>query len=122
MSCHECNRRKKGHTILDNHHVAGRANHPLTIPIPANDHSAILSEAQRAWPKATRENPDGSPLLAGAGCIRGFIDTAKYLMDRLLLRTAHFLEELDAFLRSHLGPRWWTNEQFVEFTNRSREE
>jgi hypothetical protein len=120
--CHECDRRKKGHRILDNHHVAGKANHPLTIPVPANDHNAILSEAQRAWPRETRENTDGSPLLAGAGGIRGFVDTAKYMMDHMLLGIAQLLEKLDAFLRSNLGPKWWTKKEFVDFTKRSREE
>jgi hypothetical protein len=122
MSCEECDRRKNGHSIFDNHHVAGQANHPLTIPIRANDHNAILSEAQRAWPRQTLENKDGSPLLAGAGCIRGFVDTVRYLMDQLLLWIAQFLEKLDAFLRLHLGPKWWTKKEFVEFTNRRPEQ
>jgi hypothetical protein len=122
MNCEECDRRKNDHTIFDNHHVAGKANHALTIPIRANDHNAILSEAQRAWPRDTRENHDSSPLLAGAGCIRGFIDTAKYLMEHLLLWIAEFLEKLDALLRLQLGPKWWNRQEFDEFTNRRKEQ
>ncbi|MBV8282830.1 MAG: hypothetical protein JO347_12330 [Candidatus Eremiobacteraeota bacterium] len=34
MICHECRRRSEGRSIYDQHHVAGRANHGLTIPVP----------------------------------------------------------------------------------------
>jgi hypothetical protein len=78
--CAACDRKKKGKTAVDNHHVAGRANSPITVPIPVNDHRAELSVAQReVWPKRTLENPDGSPVLAIAAGIRGFIDTVIYL-------------------------------------------
>lgn len=119
--CEECMRHKKGKSTFDNHHVAGKANHSLTIPIPANDHRAILSEAQYDWPKATLENPDGSPLLAIAGCIRGIYDTILYLLHKLLFWATEFVELLDAFLVSHFGPKWWTSQQFTEFKNRRTE-
>jgi hypothetical protein len=54
-------------------------NNPITVPIPVNDHAAVLTEAQYEWPMETWENPDGSPLRAGAASIRGFCDTAEYL-------------------------------------------
>lgn len=111
--CAECKRRAQGRTIYDKHHVAGKSNHGLTIPIPANDHRAVLSEAQYEWPKETLKNPDRSPLLAAAACIRGFIDTIKYLLDKLLLWVAHFLEALNEFLVAQLGPRWWTRPEFT---------
>jgi hypothetical protein len=91
------------------HHVAGKSNHCLTIPIPVNDHRAILSEAQYEWPKATLENPDRSPLLAIAGCIRGLIDVIGYLLDELLAWVPQYLEKLDAFLVARLGSRWWSD-------------
>lgn len=115
--CAECDRRKKGLKIDDGHHVAGKANHPLIIPIPANDHKE-LSEAQYDWPKATRENPDGSPVLSIAGSIRGFCDTIVYLVKKLLLWIPEYLEKLDAFLASYFGPKWWTMLEFVEFPSR----
>lgn len=60
---------------MDDHHVFGKANDPTTIvTVPANDHRAELSVAQQDWPKKTPENPDGSPLLAAAARIRGFVD------------------------------------------------
>lgn len=118
MICEECRRHKKGHSRFDQHHVAGRANHALTIPVPANDHIAVLSERQYCWPKVTRENADKSPLLAGAGCIRGLFDSLVYLLEKLLLWIPPFLENLDAFLTEHLGKRWWCNETYIQFTNK----
>lgn len=118
-TCEECKRRKKGRRIYDDHHVAGKANHPYTIPVPANDHRAILSEAQYEWPKRTRENSDRGPLLAVAGCIRGCIDTITYLLTKLLSWAADFAEQLDAFLVLHMGPKWWSSHAFVEFIERS---
>jgi len=115
MTCAECSRRQKGQSTLDDHHTACEANHSATIPVPANDHRAILSEAQYDWPKATRENPDGSPLRAIAGCIRGVCDTIIYLIDRLLLWGAEFVEKLDDFLIAQFGPKWWTSAVFLEF-------
>jgi hypothetical protein len=115
MICEECRRQKESLNMYDSHHVASIANHSLTIPVPANDHRAILSEAQYNWPKATRENSDGSPLRAIAGCIRGTYDTIVYLLQKLLLWAAEFVEKLDDFLVAHLGPKWWASKEFVEF-------
>jgi len=79
----------------------------VTIPIPANDHRAELSAAQQDWPKETRENPDGSPLLAAAAFIRGFVDTVVYLIQKSLLWIPAMIECLHAFLREHFDPKWW---------------
>jgi hypothetical protein len=105
--CSACERESKGKTTMDNHHVAGKANSPITISVPVNDHRAELSVGQHDWPKETRENPDGSPLLAAAGCVRGFMDTVIYLVNQLLLWIPELLERLDAFLGEALGPKWW---------------
>ena len=92
---------------MDDHHVAMRANNPATMPVPVNDHRAELSVAQYEWPKKTRENPDGSPLIAAAGCIRGFMDCLFYLIETFLHWSAEMLEELDSYLIERLGPQWW---------------
>ena len=97
-SCAKCKRKKRGHKTIDNHHVAGEANDPITISVPVNDHLARLNVDQMDWPKRTLENPDGSPLLASAARIRGFVDVVVYLAEKLLLRTADMLECLDAYL------------------------
>jgi hypothetical protein len=105
--CHVCRRKRLGQKTTDDHHPAGSANSPITIPVPVNDHHAELSAAQRDWPKTTLENPEGSPLIAAAGCVRGFIDTVVYLVEHLLLWIAEMLEKADAYLAKKLGPKWW---------------
>jgi len=113
--CAQCNRKIKGQTPLDKHHVAGEANSPVTIPVPVNDHRARLSVDQYDWPKNTLENPDGSPLLAAAAHIRGYSDCTSYLNEKLLAKNPELLELLDAFLREKFGPRWWHNTELERF-------
>ncbi|WP_433973936.1 hypothetical protein [Tunturiibacter lichenicola] len=116
--CAECLRNKRGHAITDNHHPAGKANCDATVPIPANDHRSVLSAAQYDWPKETLENPEGCPLRAGAGCIRGFIDTICYLIKTLLSWIAEMLELLSALLIERLGPRWWSGTPVAQFARK----
>src|SRR5216683_5713747 len=80
--CAACKRTVTGQITMDQHHFAGKANNPTTIPIPVNDHRARLSVSQAGWPKSTLTNLEGSPLLAAAACVRGFIDTILYLIER----------------------------------------
>ena len=105
--CAACQRRIKRKVEFDLHHVAGKNNHPGTVPVPVNDHRARLTAAQLNWPSKTLRNSDGSPLLATAACIRGFIDFLEYCMDVFLRWIAEVLETLDAHLVEKLGPRWW---------------
>jgi hypothetical protein len=116
--CARCSRKRRGESILDAHHPAGRSNHPLTIPVPVNDHRAVLSDAQYDWPTETWENRGGSPVLAGAACIRGYYDTNSYLTDQLLLWVARLLEALDESLRERLGPKWWVGTKLEAFAPR----
>jgi hypothetical protein len=113
--CHACKRKQNGMTTKDLHHFAMKANSPITIPVPVNDHVADLNTAQQDWPKRTRENPDGSPLLAAAGCIRGFIDTIVYLIEKGLYWIAELLETADAYLTNRLGPQWWRETELQKF-------
>lgn len=117
--CTECRRELEGKTIMDKHHVAGRANSDITIPIPANDHRAELSEAQREWPEKTPRNPDHCPLLAGAASIRGCADTIGYLIKNFLW-VAEMLEKLNEYLNEKLGRNWWSNTEFDKYTPRKR--
>jgi hypothetical protein len=118
IMCYECQRKRNGKTTNDRHHPAGKSNDPITIPIPVNDHRAELSPAQNDWPKETLENTDGCPLLAGAGSIRGFVDTEAYLQETLLHRRVKMLEALSVFLAERLGPDWWINTEMEQFAPR----
>lgn len=89
--------------------MAGKANDPTTIPVDVNDHRAELNPAQDDWPPGTLENPEGSPLLAGAARSRGFVDTSVYLQEKLLIHNAEMMECLNAYLLEKLGPEWWKN-------------
>ena len=110
----------KGQKIMDRHHVAGSANSPVVVTIPTNDHRAVLSVAQYDWPKLTLENPEGCPLLAAAGCIRGFVDTVKYLIDELLLWVAEALEWLSDFLTETAGSEWWLGTPLARFARKGK--
>ena len=118
--CAACERVGKGRTTMDQHHFAGRANNPGTIPIPVNDHRAILSVAQAEWPKSTLSNTEGSPLLAGAACLRGCVDTMLYLIEKGLLWLADLLETLDGYQAKKFGPKWWANTEIEQFAPKKK--
>jgi len=117
--CAACNRKSKRHAVTDNHHVAGSANSPVTVAVPVNDHRAILSTAQYDWPKETLENPGGCPLKAAAACIRGFIDTIRYLCESLLTWIVEMLERLSNYLIERSGPEWWLDTPLAHFTRKA---
>jgi len=118
--CASCERSAKGRTTKDDHHPFGRANNPTTIAVPVNDHRAVLSVAQAEWPKSTLRNTEASPLLAGAACVRGFVDTILYLIEKGLLWLAEMLEKLDEVLVRKLGPRWWVNTEVEQFAPKKK--
>lgn len=114
-TCAACQRATAGGKLTDDHHAFGRANSPITIPVPVNDHRARLSVDQMDWPKSTLRNPQGSPLLAAAACVRGFIDVVLYLIEEGLSRIADMLEVLDELQVKKLGPRWWIDTEIEQF-------
>jgi hypothetical protein len=79
-----------------------------------------LSEDQRDWPPETLQNPDGSPLLRAAACIRGFTDILLYLAEQLLLWVADLLETLNSHLTEKYGPRWWLNTPIEQLIQKRR--
>lgn len=115
VTCFSCAREASGQSPFDEHHPAGSANNPATVPIWVNNHRATLSDAQYDWPDETLRNPFGSPILAGAASIRGYCDTSEYLSGELLIRNARMLEKLDGVLTQLLGPNWWRGTALDEF-------
>lgn len=105
MICAQCWRKANGQSVMDLHHIPGRANDDLTASVPVNDHRAELTPAMYDWPKNTSENPDGAPLLADAARIRGFCDFVVYLMEKILLPSAENLEGLHVTLERSPGKK-----------------
>jgi len=117
--CAACDRRRRGKTPLDNHHVAGKSNSRVTTPVPVNDHRAILSSAQYDWPKNTLENSEASPFLAAAAYIRGLADTVSYLVGQLVW-VADMLEMAHSLFDQKLGSKWWRKTKLKRFEPKSR--
>ena len=105
--CEECYRRRKGSKTTDAHHIAGKANSPIVIEVPANDHRAALSVAQYEWPKATLQNLEDSPIIRAAAALRGVADLLVELIVGMIRSVAAFLENLDQQLRNTHGDGWW---------------
>jgi len=78
--CAECHARERGVATTENHHLAGRANSPVTVRLSANEHR-ILTSLQRAWPTETLRNVWGDPRLIRAAWLRGVADLL-YLIAR----------------------------------------
>jgi len=111
--CYECDSRRLGKTTMETHHIAGEANSPITVEVPANDHRAVLSEAQYEWPPSTLRNVDGSPLLRAAAALRSTVNFLE-LFTRWLTSITELLERLDSWLRKD-GSVWWIDSPFEDW-------
>ena len=98
--CAECQRKKEGKTTKDDHHVAGEANSPVTIPMPVNDHRAELNVAQYDWPKVDARKSGRLPPARGCrGAFVGFIDYRSLShQDSSCFGLRRCSKQLDAFL------------------------
>jgi hypothetical protein len=56
------------------------------------------------------------PIVAAAGCIRGFVDYIYYAIETFLLWIPEMLETLDTFLEDNLGRKWWDNTPLDRFS------
>jgi hypothetical protein len=110
--CYECQAVARGHPWVEDQHPAGRANLDVTVAMPGNDHR-IVDDRKHDWPRDTLRNPDGSPLLQAAACLRGWVDTLRLIIDRTVVWIPVFLETLDTWLRQMLGEKWWDQPPFA---------
>jgi hypothetical protein len=104
--CYECLSCDEGRSSVELHHVAGQHNLHHSVPIDGNEHR-ILSDMQEDWPVDTRRNSDGSPVLAVAAAIRGWLDTLRVIIERTMGWIPIFLERLDSWLRITIGDQYW---------------
>jgi hypothetical protein len=107
IQCYECQAAEAGRSWLEDHHPAGKANHPVTVRIPGNEHRRI-DDLKNDWSRETLRNPSGSPLLRAAACLRGWLNVMQVLIDSTLGWIPAFLEALDRWLVNVMGPSWWT--------------
>jgi|HubBroStandDraft_4_1064222.scaffolds.fasta_scaffold00010_76 hypothetical protein len=103
--CLRCYARKHGTKETEGHHLGAEANSPVIVEVPITDHRT-LTEAQYEWPPKTWRNPDGSPLLAIAGTLRGIADFISDLIVAFINHLAEAAEDIDAWLRDKYG-LWW---------------
>ncbi len=106
IRCYECQALAAGRPWVEQQHPQGQANGPNTVPIPGNDHR-VIDDRKRDWPRDTLRNPDGSPLLRAAACLRGWLDTLRHVVDETVGWIPAFLELIDRWLVQLLGARWW---------------
>jgi hypothetical protein len=96
--CYECQLIEAGKAPVEADHVAGRANSPLTVPLPANFHRSVTEFRDRngvgQWPAA-----DGNPLIAVAHFVAGL---AAYLW-----AIATYLKDLAVKHDQDFGSAWW---------------
>jgi len=91
--------------VIEQDHIAGRHNSEATFPLPGNAHRT-KSDRMRDWPRRTVQNTEGSPLLAAAACVRGWLDIL-WTVAEFAERVPRLLEGLDAWLTERHGRKWW---------------
>jgi hypothetical protein len=69
--------------------------------------TASSTTTRTTGPGTRCANPDGSPLLCAAACLRGWLDTLRLIIDRTVGWIPPFLEQLDEWLAHQLGHGWW---------------
>ncbi len=104
--CYECRCVEDRRATMEDHHILGKANDPVTIPVPGNLHRG-LSDAQQDWPQELRRNPARDPLVWLAQACRGLSDHLAWWV-KVLAAVARWLVNLAAALRREHGETWWT--------------
>jgi len=107
LLCYEHEAETAGRSPVERQHPAGRRNDPtFVVPMLGNLHR-LMDEDKRDWPERTLRNPEGSPMLKAAACVRAVADWLRLIIERLLGWVPTFLEAVDAAFTERHGPRWW---------------
>lgn len=106
ITCYECEAIVSGRPRIELQHPAGRHNRPETVPLLGNDHR-VWDAYKASWPERTFRNPEGSPLLRAAACVRCWLDLLLVIVHRTVGWVPTYLEQLDDWLGREMGPRWW---------------
>ena len=78
---------------MEDHHVAGRSKRSRHDSRTGKRPSRRVKRFPiRLAEEDLSRTPEGSPLLARAGCIRGYIDTNDYLIRKFVLADPEFYE------------------------------
>lgn len=80
--CASCFAADRGHTVVESHHIAAKANSSIVIAIGINEHRHLTS-AQRRWPTRTLRNREGSENLRIAAWLRGISDLLTLLAQQI---------------------------------------
>ena len=74
LLCYEHLAEKQGRSPVEDHHLIGHHNDErLKMPFLGNLHR-VMNDGQRDWPEKTLKNPQGSPALKAAACVRASCD------------------------------------------------
>lgn len=104
--CFACIAHGSGHTLIERHHYAAKANDELRVPLPINPHR-VVSDEQNTWDMRTLRNPAGSGLRAAAAALRGRAAVDRQMSERIDSWVPGYLEQLDEALTAVHGERWW---------------
>lgn len=107
LLCYEHAAEAAGRSPIEGQHPPGHNNdQQFVVPMLGNLHR-LADEYKRDWPERTLRNPEGSPALKAAACVRAVIDWLRLMIDRMLGWIPPFLEWLDAKLSELHGAQWW---------------
>jgi hypothetical protein len=107
LFCYEHLAELQGRSPVECQHLIGHHNdEQLCMPFLGNLHRA-MDDGKKDWPQKTLLNPEGSPALKAAACVRAACDWAQVIVGCLMTWVALFLEWLDTRLTELHGRRWW---------------
>jgi hypothetical protein len=116
IRCTACERERNGKAATDEHHVASKNNHPLTVTVPVNERRAILDGDADGLEQDDAGEPERVPaIMAAAAVLRGAVDTILYLIDKGIDWVIALMETLSKFCANVWGDGWWNNTPLAAF-------